>query len=309
LRIIATGSDSHTTLATPICNSVIEALLRSATLSSLDKALHIFEHMKQPNVATFNALIAAAIAVEHAQKARSLLNTMLHSNITPNLLTYRSIATLISCNQLPHAAALITDLLQHNAQPIALVEQYAIACIRNGAFDDAISFIIDTSAINKLKLGIGAWNQMIETLCQQGKIEQALQLTCHMEGSGVRANVHTYAHVVDSLLRMGEFKRAQYFTRRLIDGGGSVVRHKPAPQEQDQMAKPAAASVPATAKSATPAPAPRPKPTSAPRPKPASAPRSKPASAPRPKPASAPASSPTAPQSTRAKTRPKSLGV
>ena len=166
-----------------------------AKVGDLADAISVFEKIKQPDIVSWNAVIAGCVLHEHHEQALELLGQMKRSGICPNIFTLSS--ALKACagmglkelgRQL-HSSLMKMDMESDLFVSVGLVDMYS----KCDLLEDA------RMAFNLLpEKDLIAWNAIISGYSQYWEDMEALSLFVEMHKEGIGFNQTTLSTILKS---------------------------------------------------------------------------------------------------------------
>lgn len=175
-----------------------------AKTKNLTDAIQIFKYTPNPNVITYNAMIAGflqteSISTEYAQEALHLFSEMQRQRMKPSKFTFSSI--LKACNSVEtfevgkqiHAQICKNNLQSDEFIGSALIDFYSFS----GSIEDGIRCFNSTP-----KLDVVSWTSMIAGYVQNGQFENALFLFHQLLACGRKADEFIISSVMGACADM-----------------------------------------------------------------------------------------------------------
>ncbi|XP_057831605.2 pentatricopeptide repeat-containing protein At1g09410, mitochondrial [Cryptomeria japonica] len=225
-------------------NKLINLYSRSG---SLDDARKVFDNMKDPDIFSWNMIIAAYVRHGNPQEALALFKQMQLTGVQPDQFTFASIVSAfaqmgalekgIEIHQRIIEGEFLSDVVVANT----LINMYAkCGSIQKGRelFDkmerrDAFSWTVMIAgyaqngvvheALRLLSLmpsrNVISWNAMIAGYSQHGFLEKAMDVFKQMQLAGVKPDSITFASIVPACAKMGAFKQGMENHQRIVKTG------------------------------------------------------------------------------------------
>eukprot|EP00276_Gloeochaete_wittrockiana_P006260 CAMPEP_0184658068 /NCGR_PEP_ID=MMETSP0308-20130426/23359_1 /TAXON_ID=38269 /ORGANISM="Gloeochaete witrockiana, Strain SAG 46.84" /LENGTH=1204 /DNA_ID=CAMNT_0027096659 /DNA_START=176 /DNA_END=3794 /DNA_ORIENTATION=- len=222
-------------------NTLLQEFAKSR---AVDHALVIYGHMRnsnvEPNEDTLNMVVKACVRGGHVERTIPILDEMKKRGFHPALAEH--------------------DLLKIYMDQL-FGEVLSPPAPANGSIPRAASPVSDPlAALDDLELRMGirptlaTYNALIQSICRERKIEEALALLHDMQAAGVHPDVFTYNQIMDTCVRSERYDLAMKLFHSL--------RWPPSPSSPQH--QPDTSHSPASASASGPGPGPDPSPSSSP---------------------------------------------
>ncbi|XP_024523182.1 pentatricopeptide repeat-containing protein At3g09040, mitochondrial [Selaginella moellendorffii] len=179
-----------------------------------DRALEIFSAMRQRNMITWNAMVAALAHNERFEQAFGVFWAMQVEGIKPSEATF--LAALAASSNLPahgkllHSLAVEAGFLGSILVSTALVEMYS----RIGSVCEAAEIFERCSPKD-----VVLWNAMITAYAQAGHSKQALELFQGMQTDGVSPDSVSFLTILNACCSPEFLSRGREIHARMIKSG------------------------------------------------------------------------------------------
>ncbi|KAL6054268.1 hypothetical protein QOT17_017463 [Balamuthia mandrillaris] len=182
----------------------------------IEEARAVFQGMKERDVVTWSAMIAAATQSGHGQEALQLFQEMQQAGVATDAFTFPSV--LKACGMVEdlemgkrvHAEVLRRGLQGNIVLCNALISMYSTC----RSMEEARAVFQGMK-----KRDVMTWNTMIAAATQSGHGEEALQLFQEMEEAGVPADPFTFSIVLKACGMMKDVETGKRVHRELLRCG------------------------------------------------------------------------------------------
>ncbi|XP_057852299.1 pentatricopeptide repeat-containing protein At5g39350 [Cryptomeria japonica] len=200
---------------TSVHNNLINMYVKCGTLVDARK---VFDQMKEPDVCSWNTIIAAYRRHGYPQEAVRLFHQMQRTNLLPDRFTYGSV--IPACAKMGaleqgmdiHQSIKDRGISSNVVVATALVDMYA----KCGSIDKARELFDGMPQKDPV-----SWNAMIVGYVQNGFVEKALEIFKQMLLAGVKPNSTTFASILPACAKMGALEQGIDIHQRIIEVGFS----------------------------------------------------------------------------------------
>ncbi|KAL6055691.1 Pentatricopeptide repeat-containing protein [Balamuthia mandrillaris] len=192
-ELLRRGLQGNTVLSTALINMY-------GTCGKMEEARAVFQGMKERDVVTWTAMIAAAAQSGHGEEALQLFKEMEQSGLAANAFTFAAVlkacastADLKTGNRL-HAELLRRSLLPNVVLSTALIDMYG----KCGELEEACKVFQQMKERNVI-----TWNAMIAMHGLHGQGKAALAALQEMQEQGVQPDAITFINVLNACSHTG----------------------------------------------------------------------------------------------------------
>ncbi|XP_057843541.2 putative pentatricopeptide repeat-containing protein At3g23330 [Cryptomeria japonica] len=226
-------------------------LLQNKLLNMYDKcgrlvyARNVFEHMREPNIFSWNMIIAAYRKHELSQMAMALFHRMQLTPVQPDHFTFSSVIPICAhFGSLKHGLQIHGKIIRCGYQSEifvmnTLIDMYAkcrnlhkarelfnkmhdtdmvswnamiTGCVQNGVLDGAVTLFKEMSQRN-----VVSWTAIIAGYAQNGVVEKAIEFFKQMVLAGVKPNSLTFASILPGCAKIGALEQGMEIHQKVIE--------------------------------------------------------------------------------------------
>ncbi|XP_057815486.1 pentatricopeptide repeat-containing protein At1g08070, chloroplastic isoform X1 [Cryptomeria japonica] len=192
-------------------NMMIAAYQRHATPQ---EALKLFDKMQrtavQPDNFTYSSIIPVCASVASLKHGLQIHGKMIRCGFQSDVVVVNSLIDMYAKYGSVHKARELFDKMR-NANVVswnAMITGYA----QSGAVDQALRFFEDMPQRN-----VVSWNAMITGYAQNGFVEEALQFFEQMQLAGVMPDSATFTSILPSCAKMGNSEQGMHIHRAITE--------------------------------------------------------------------------------------------
>ncbi|XP_058093302.1 pentatricopeptide repeat-containing protein At1g04840 [Magnolia sinica] len=193
---------------------VITQLISTCSLfKSIDYALSIFRHSREPNLFIFNSLIRALSDNACFAGSISHFSLMLRLSIRPDRLTFPFVLkSAASLSEYGLGGALHASIVRLGLELDSFVRtSLANMYVKFGFLDHALQLFEETPDRNKAE-NVLLWNVLINGCCKVGDLEMASKL---FEAMPDRRSIGSWNSLINGFLQKGDVERAMVLFDRM----------------------------------------------------------------------------------------------
>ncbi|XP_057836797.2 putative pentatricopeptide repeat-containing protein At3g13770, mitochondrial isoform X1 [Cryptomeria japonica] len=187
-----------------------------AKCGRMDKACELFDKMPQPNVVSWNAMIAGYAQNGFVENALETFKQMQLTDVKSNSTTFASILPAyarmgaLEQGMEIHESIIEGGYFSDNIAGNALVDMYA----KCGSIDKARE-LFDRMP----QRDVISWNTMIAGYVQNGFVEKALEFFKQMRLAGVKSNSTTFTSILPACAKTGALEQGMDIHQSIMEGG------------------------------------------------------------------------------------------
>lgn len=209
VSVIYNGLDSDVVVGTALLNMYCKC-------GSPSIAQRIFDRIRQQNVVSWTAMIAACVQQGLDKDALEVFRCMLSTEVKPDEFCFSTILgacsnpTILEEAKLIHARIVDCGFEANVVVATALVNMYG----KCGSLEDAEGVFARMHERNVI-----VWTAMITACVQLGQSEKALQLFAQMDQEGLKANEVTFISVLGACASLAHLPNGMLIYKSIVNGG------------------------------------------------------------------------------------------
>ncbi|GLJ44760.1 hypothetical protein SUGI_0941230 [Cryptomeria japonica] len=183
---------------------------------SLVDARHVFDHMTEPDVFSWNMIIAAYKSHGFTHEALALFHKMLSTGVQPDGFTFATILPVCAkmgvlelatdMHQRIIESGILSDVVVTNA----LIDMY-VKCGKIHKACDLFDKMLHPNVIS--------WTTMVAGYVQNGLGRKAVDAFKQMQLGGVKPNSATFASVISACAKLGALEQGMEVQQRILKSG------------------------------------------------------------------------------------------
>ncbi|CAK9148117.1 unnamed protein product [Ilex paraguariensis] len=162
------------------------------------------------DIVSYNVLISGFCRKNRLEKAYEMLKDLEEAGVKPDSVTYNTLISYFSeTGDFRTAHTLMRRMVKDGLVPTVvtygtLIHAYCLV----GNLDEAMKIFTDMSSASRVSPNTVIYNNLIDSLCKNKKVEVALSLMDDMKAKGVKPNTNTYNAMFKGLQEINWLEKA-----------------------------------------------------------------------------------------------------
>uniref|UniRef100_A0A2N9GUD4 H(+)-exporting diphosphatase n=1 Tax=Fagus sylvatica TaxID=28930 RepID=A0A2N9GUD4_FAGSY len=197
----------------------VRDVCKARAFRNLDHALHLFDTMLHmcplPSILDFNQLLGAIVRMKHYSEVITLIREIESLGISPDVYT---LTVLINCfchlNRVDFGFSVLARILKLGYQPNCITLNTIVKglCLQGEPWwsceTAAAIELLRKLEEEKVEFNVVLYNTIIDSLCKDRSVTEALNFLFEMMSKGIQPNVITYTCLIQGLCNFGQWKEA-----------------------------------------------------------------------------------------------------
>jgi len=208
--------------ATVVCNAALDLCARQGLT---DLATAIYRRIQQPDVITFNTVIAAYAEKRDLASAAQVLVDMTTKGVEPNERTYGALlAAAARAGDLPAARETFARMRKNGIAPNVFAYTSLIsACAKSAELPLAMELFAEMKA-RGVELSVVTYGALLDVCVRAQATDDAVTLYSDMRDAGVAPNDQCYNLLIRACSVGGRLDQMTDIMRRLLGSGGGCMQ-------------------------------------------------------------------------------------
>ncbi|XP_031125415.1 pentatricopeptide repeat-containing protein At1g62670, mitochondrial-like isoform X3 [Ipomoea triloba] len=194
-------------------------------IKEMDEAVHLFCEIPHPNVVTYNTMLQGLFLVGRCSAALELFQEMLVAGHKPNFYTSNVLLSGLCYNGLVEEAISVYHKLDRNGNGSHVYDRIVIDRVCKIGRLNIARHVFNGLISKGRRLAVSTYTAMINGLCREGFLDEALELLRKMEKNDCLPNAWTYNVILQEFVRQKKCHEANLLLDEMVGKGISPNEH------------------------------------------------------------------------------------
>nr|GLL49850.1 pentatricopeptide repeat-containing protein At1g62914, mitochondrial-like [Ipomoea trifida] len=194
-------------------------------IKEMDEAVHLFCEIPHPNVVTYNTMLQGLFLVGRCCAALELFQEMLVAGHKPNFYTSNVLLSGLCYNGFVEEAISVYHKLDRNGNGSHVYDRIVIDRVCKIGRLNIARHVFNGLISKGRRLAVSTYNAMINGLCREGFLDEALELLRKMEKNDCLPNAWTYNVILQEFVREKKCHEANLLLDEMVGKGISPNEH------------------------------------------------------------------------------------
>ncbi|KAJ8446822.1 hypothetical protein Cgig2_016132 [Carnegiea gigantea] len=177
----------------------------------------------QPTVHTYTILLKATIAERGINEAMKLLNEMRERGVEPDTISYNIVLKgLLDVEKWVEMEKVVREMQSRGCEPSLFTHSLLVSVYcREGKAEVGLNMLksIIKNGLKPDRYGIANFDPVLDALCKNGKVEEALEIFYKLLDVGCHPDLRTYTCLITALWKVGDRSRALKMVEEMLSEG------------------------------------------------------------------------------------------